>query len=92
MPRSGRYLEQPGDEGALSLDVVAADVSNLPLSHHRHRLNAGQRVPSAFVPLNWIERNDNGPRSGRFQNADRDDASVQETIAAGAGWEGSATA
>jgi hypothetical protein len=51
-----------------------------------------REVPSVIVPLNWIERNDNGPQSGRFQNPERDDASVQETIAAGAGWEGSAAA
>jgi hypothetical protein len=36
-------VEQPCDEGALSPDVTSADLPNLSLSDHRHRLNAGQR-------------------------------------------------
>jgi hypothetical protein len=42
MPQSGSDLEQPSDEGALSPDVIAADVPNLPFSDHRHGLYAGQ--------------------------------------------------
>src|ERR1700722_3028452 len=55
-------------------------------------LQARQMVPSVIAPLNWIERRDGGPRSGRFQNPERDDASGQETAAARGCWEGSATA
>jgi len=40
---SGGNLEQFGDELRLGLDVVAADVPNLPLPHHCHRLVACQR-------------------------------------------------
>src|ERR1700719_1021213 len=43
MSQSGSHLEQPGDEGTLSPDVIAADIPNLPLSDHRHGLYAGQR-------------------------------------------------
>jgi hypothetical protein len=49
-------------------------------------------VPSVIAPLNWIERRDGGPRSGRFQNPELDDASGQETAAARVCWKGSATA
>ena len=43
---SGGNLEQFGDELRLGLDVVTADVSNLPLPHHCHRLVACQRSSS----------------------------------------------
>jgi hypothetical protein len=39
---SGGDLEQPGDEGRLSSDVATTDILNLPLSDHRHRLEACQ--------------------------------------------------
>ena len=39
---SGGELEQFSDEGCLSLHVAAADLPNLPLPHHRHRLVASQ--------------------------------------------------
>ena len=58
------------------------------------RLGLGLKglVPSVIAPLNWIERRDGGPRSGRFQNPELDDASGQETAAARVCWKGSATA
>ena len=39
---SGGALEQFSDEGCLSLHVAAADLPNLSLPHHRHRLVASQ--------------------------------------------------
>jgi hypothetical protein len=36
-------LEEAGDERGLAPDVSPFDVSNLPLSDHRHRLETGQR-------------------------------------------------
>ena len=38
---SGGHLENAAEEGGLRVDVVTADVVNLPLSD-RHRLIAGQ--------------------------------------------------
>lgn len=48
-------------------------------------------VLSVIAPLSWIERSDSGPRSGRFQNPERDHSTGQETMAAGICWKGSAT-
>ena len=53
---------------------------------------APNRVPSVIAPLNWNEGSDSGPRSGGFQNPERDDASGQETTAARDCWRGSVTA
>jgi hypothetical protein len=36
--RSGGGLEQVGDEGSLGPHVSSADIPNLPLPDHRHRL------------------------------------------------------
>ena len=41
--RSGGDLEQLGDEAGLRPNVAPADVPDLPLPDHRHRLVAGQR-------------------------------------------------
>ncbi len=38
-------LEQTRDEATLSPDVVSTDISNLPLSDHRHRLKTRQCSP-----------------------------------------------
>ena len=40
--RSRGDLEQTCDEATLSPDVVSTDISNLPLSDHRHRLKTRQ--------------------------------------------------
>jgi hypothetical protein len=39
---SSSTIEETGHEGSLRLHVVAADVSNLPLPDHRHRLKTSQ--------------------------------------------------
>ena len=47
------------DNAALSPDVVPADVSNLPLSDHRHHLHAGQRSsgrPEATEAEPWPDQ------------------------------------
>ena len=41
--RSGGDPEQVGDEAGLGSHVASADVPNLPLPDHRHRLVASQR-------------------------------------------------
>ena len=38
-------VEHASDEGRLAPDISSVDVSNLPLSDHRHSLETRQRLP-----------------------------------------------
>src|SRR4051812_21557065 len=56
---SDGILEQCSDEHRLGLDVAAADVPNLSLPDHRHRLVASQRSsrrPEATKAEAWIDQ------------------------------------
>src|SRR3954462_9261150 len=56
---SGGILEQCSDEFRLGFDVAAADLPNLPLPDHCHRLVARQRSsrrPEATKAEAWIDQ------------------------------------
>ena len=43
--RSCGPVEQVGDKGGLAADIMTVNLSNLSLPHHRHGLEARQRLP-----------------------------------------------
>jgi hypothetical protein len=43
--RSCGPIEQVGDKGGLAADIMTVNLSNLSLPHHRHGLEARQRLP-----------------------------------------------